>query len=204
MNYVESFSDSSDDQPPASLKKKKTNVAKRGKTSRKTKRTNKQSRDGDSSSDDEPLSKTASRLQSRPKRTSSAKTSEKTTPDIKSRRTAAMYRVRYVETSSHSSDEPLASVKKRKASRRKLRSSSTKEIWEDSASSNSDNEFLIKAAKHAQVTKVVKVMVERCSIQDILAATRPNQTTTEETTAEKPAGEDLNIPEEVPEEEKAN
>ena len=51
-------------------------------------------------------------------------------------------------------------------------------FFSDLSSNSSDDEPLIKAARHPQVTKILRIILERCDVEEAGATGSPNKTRT--------------------------
>lgn len=186
VKYAESSSPSSDDEPLATMKRKLTKAPKEQKTSANSKKTKPKPKDEspkDSSSDDDvPLANL-----------------EKKKPVIKNTKTTASpgraSRKRRGDSDESSDDEPLINlVKKNRTDKRtknkpkatppkKKRNTTPKKPRKmpvpESPSNSSDDEPLIKAAKHPQVTKILNIILERCDGDEHGDTGSPNKTRTE-------------------------
>ncbi|KAL7381296.1 hypothetical protein ABVT39_003517 [Epinephelus coioides] len=165
VKYTESLSDSSDDEALATMKRKLTKTPKEQKTSANSKQTKpKQSLDEDNSSDDEPLSELKKKLNPQRQRKSPGGPSRKAAPVMKSKGNAARKK-----DSSSDDDVPLVNlIAKRKKPMKKNTKTTTASRSRASrkrrvSSGNiSDDEPLIKAARHPQVTKLLRIILRRC------------------------------------------
>ncbi|KAL7381298.1 hypothetical protein ABVT39_003517 [Epinephelus coioides] len=165
VKYTESSSDSSDDEALATMKRKLTKTPKEQKTSANSKQTKpKQSLDEDNSSDDEPLSELKKKLNPQRQRKSPGGPSRKAAPVMKSKGNAARKK-----DSSSDDDVPLVNlIAKRKKPMKKNTKTTTASRSRASrkrrvSSGNiSDDEPLIKAARHPQVTKLLRIILRRC------------------------------------------
>ncbi|KAM6974441.1 uncharacterized protein LKV04_016083 [Tautogolabrus adspersus] len=201
VKYAESSSDGSDDEPLADMKKKLTKVPKKNSTNKKTKPKRKDkplkdssasdsSSDDDDDEDDVPLVNLISKRQKPVK-----KTTKKTAV---SRGSAS--RKRREPSDESSDDEPLINFvekkstgkqtnTKTKASAPKKRNTtpnkSRKTVASGSSNDSSDDEPLIKKMKHPQVTKNLRITLERCDGEDGGATLSPKKTSTDAPIAEK-------------------
>ncbi|XP_049458938.1 nucleolar protein dao-5-like isoform X4 [Epinephelus fuscoguttatus] len=172
VKYTESFSDSSDDEALATMKRKLTKTPKEQKTSANSKqakpkhkdKSTEESLDEDNSSDYEPLSELKKKLNPQRQRKSPGGPSRKAAPVMKSKRNAARKK-----DSSSDDDVPLVNlIAKRKKPMKKntkmttasrSRASRKRRV---SSGNISDDEPLIKAARHPQVTKLLRIVLRRC------------------------------------------
>ncbi|XP_073340458.1 uncharacterized protein [Pagrus major] len=207
VTYAESSSDSSDDEPLAVTKRKQTKAPKEQKNSKKTKPKvkDKSLKDSSSSDDDVPLSNLTAKKKPMKKNTKKTAGSQ-----------VSVSRKRREPSDESSEDEPLINLvkknctnkqtkKKRKASSPKKRGTTPKKprkkLVSGSESNSSDDEPLIKAAKHPQVTKILRIILERCDGEETGATQSSNQTTTDTPIAEKHLSEESKGSEESSEEE---
>ncbi|XP_068189280.1 nucleolar protein dao-5-like isoform X2 [Antennarius striatus] len=168
INYAESSSDSSDNQPLATLERKLTKSPLEEKTSangKNKKVENKSLKDSNSSDDDVPLVDLITKK--KPVR-----------KDAKKRAILQSSTRKTQESSDKSSDdEPLINLKKKRTPTKKKnlvpkkRGTSTKKprkmLVRGSTSNSSDIEMFTKAAPHPQVTKMIKVILQRCDDKEV-------------------------------------
>ncbi|XP_026206033.1 nucleolar protein dao-5-like isoform X3 [Anabas testudineus] len=195
VKYAESSSDSSDDEPLSTKKK----ITTKADNKKKTKCTGKSLRDSSSgnSSDDDVL---LVNLIAKKKKTLKKNTKMATV----SRGSASKNRKGVSDESSD--DKPLINLvkknqtgkqmkTKRKASAPKKRDITLKKPQKmpgsGLSSNSSDDETLIKAGKHPQVTKILRIILERCDGEDSGATGSLNKTKrAEKTTAEEPMADE--------------
>ncbi|XP_026206032.1 nucleolar protein dao-5-like isoform X2 [Anabas testudineus] len=194
VKYAESSSDSSDDEPLSTKKK----ITTKADNKKKTKCTGKSLRDSSSgnSSDDDVL---LVNLIAKKKKTLKKNTKMATV----SRGSASKNRKGVSDESSD--DKPLINLvkknqtgkqmkTKRKASAPKKRDITLKKPQKmpgsGLSSNSSDDETLIKAGKHPQVTKILRIILERCDGEDSGATGSLNKTKREKTTAEEPMADE--------------
>ncbi|XP_070840867.1 nucleolar protein dao-5-like isoform X2 [Chaetodon trifascialis] len=192
VKYAESSSDDSDDEPLATTKRKLTKALEEQK-SKKTKQKLKDKSLKDSSSDDDdddvPLVNLIAKKKPVKKNTKTTAVSH-----------GSASRNRRGLSDDSSEDEPLINFVKKnrtdkqtktkmKASAQKKRDTApekpTKILVSGSSNDSSDDEPLIKAAKHPQVTKIVRIILERCDGEETGAARSVNKTRAGTPTAEK-------------------
>ncbi|XP_070702215.1 nucleolar protein dao-5-like isoform X2 [Pempheris klunzingeri] len=211
VKYAESSSESSDHETLAAMKKRLTKAPKEQKTSANSRKTKAKRKDkslkdpstSDSSSDDDvPLVNLVA------KKKKPVKKNTKTTSESKGRA-----RKRRGDSHESSDDEPLIDVVKKKRTDKQMETKTMapalekrdtaakkprKTLVSGSSSNSSDDEPLIKAAKHPQVTKILRIILERCDCEEAGATRSLEKTSTDTPTAEKTSSEEL---EDSPEEE---
>ncbi|XP_078031959.1 uncharacterized protein LOC117263011 isoform X3 [Epinephelus lanceolatus] len=213
VKYTESLSDSSDDEALATMKRKLTKTPKEQKTSANSKQTKpknkdkspEESLDEDNSSDDEPLSELKKKLIPQRQRKSPGGPSRKAAPVMKSKGNAARKK-----DSSSDDDVPLVNlIAKRKKPMKKNTKTTTASRSRASrkrrvSSGNiSDDEPLIKAARHPQVTKLLRIILRRCDGEEGVdtGTGSLNKSSAATTIEEKTLKEESEGSEESPEEE---
>ncbi|XP_076609815.1 uncharacterized protein LOC143334791 isoform X3 [Chaetodon auriga] len=192
VKYAETSSDDSDDEPLATTKRKLTKALEEQK-SKKTKQKLKDKSLKDSSSDDDdddvPLVNLIAKKKPVKKNTKTTAVSQ-----------GSASRKRRGLSDESSEDEPLINFVKKdstdkqtktktKASAQKKRDTTpekpTKILVSGSSNDSSDDEPLIKAAKHPQVTKILRIILERCDGEETGAARSLNKTSADTQAAEK-------------------
>ncbi|KAK2830701.1 hypothetical protein Q5P01_018632 [Channa striata] len=163
VKYAESSSDSSDEEPLATLKKMTTKAFKEKNMSADNKKTKIKD---NSSDDDVPLVNLIAKKKTLKKNTKKETMSQKKRQGV---------------SDDSSDDEPLINLVKKnpkgdqthnktKASAPKKRNippNRPQKMTVSGLSSNSsDDEPLIKSAKHPQVTKILRIILERCDVED--------------------------------------
>ncbi|XP_029022284.1 uncharacterized protein LOC114865370 isoform X3 [Betta splendens] len=194
VKYAESSSNTSDDEPLATIKKKSTKTVQEKKTradnKTKTKCTYRSSEVGSlekGSDDDVPLVNLMKKMKPLKKNTKTTTVSQRSAS-----------RKRQGVSDESSDDEPLINLikknqmddqttRKTKASAPKKRETPPKKPIKipvsGLSSNNSVGEGLIKSAKHPQVTKIIRILLERCD-EDAGPTGDFNQTKTEAPAAE--------------------
>ncbi|XP_078124254.1 uncharacterized protein LOC144529159 [Sander vitreus] len=176
VKYAESSSDISDDEPLATIKKKVTKAPKEKKTSDNSKETQlkdkslKDSSSSDSNSDDsyvplvnanakkkKPVKKNTKRTTASPGRASRKRRGHS---DESSDDEPLVRLVKKNRTGKQTKNQPKASPPKKKKNTTSKKS--RKMLESESSGNSSDDEPLIKAAKHPQVTKILRIILERC------------------------------------------
>lgn len=197
VKYVEPSSDSSDDEPLAKWKKTMTKTPSKKKASPNIKKTkpkgkiSKASSSSDSSAgDDVPLVNLVAK-QKKPVRKNTGKKTRGSRDSVSKNREGL--------SDESSDDEPLVHLVKKApkglATRRtrtsipNKRASASKKPRKKSAqesSNDSDDEPLVKAAKHPQITKLLKIILHKCDAEEAGTTTNRNKPST----AEKPVTEE--------------
>ncbi|XP_036948243.1 nucleolar protein dao-5-like [Acanthopagrus latus] len=208
VKYAESSSDSSDDEPLAVMKRKLTKAPKAQKNGKNTKPKlkDKSLKDSSSSDDDVPLSNLIAKKKPVKKNTKKTAGSQ-----------VSVSRKRREPSDESSEDEPLINLvkknrtnkqtkNKRKASSPKKRGTAPqkprKKLVSGSESNSSEDEPLThQAAKHPQVTKILRIILERCDGEETGATQSLNQTTTDKPIAEKDLSKESKASEESSSEE---
>ncbi|XP_041811459.1 nucleolin-like isoform X2 [Chelmon rostratus] len=200
VKYAESSSDSSDNEPLATTKRKLTMALKEQKTLPKGKKTKQKLKDislkdssldddDDDDDDDVPLVNLIAKKKAVKKNTKTTAVSQ-----------GSASRKRRGLPEESSEDEPLINLVKKnrtdKQTKSKTKASALekrdttpekprKMLVSGSSHNRSDDEPLIKAARHPQVTKILRIILERCDGEETGSARSLNKTSAGTPVAEK-------------------